>query len=91
VPPPRGCGHQPRPGAPGEPGALAKRYGLGGDALYRHSRNHLPPQLRAKLLAGPDIGTGPRSVLDVMLGMANDAVARQQRDLNVVAALVAIL
>jgi hypothetical protein len=34
--------------------ALAKRYQLGHDAIYRHSRNHLPPQLRAKLLAGPD-------------------------------------
>jgi hypothetical protein len=35
--------------------ALAKRYGLGSDALSRHSRNHLPPQLRAKLIAGPDL------------------------------------
>jgi hypothetical protein len=34
--------------------ALAKRYELGPDAIYRHSRNHLPPQLRANLLAGPD-------------------------------------
>jgi hypothetical protein len=34
--------------------ALAKRYGLHHDALYRHSKNHMPPQLRAKLLAGPD-------------------------------------
>jgi hypothetical protein len=36
-------------------GALAKRYGLGPDSLQRHARNHLPPQLRASLLAGPDI------------------------------------
>jgi hypothetical protein len=35
--------------------ALAKRYKLGVDSLYRHQRNgHLPAQLRAKLLAGPD-------------------------------------
>jgi hypothetical protein len=34
--------------------ALARRYQLGVDALYRHGRNHLPPQLRAQLLAGPD-------------------------------------
>jgi hypothetical protein len=36
-------------------GALAKRYGVGSDSLGRHARNHLPPQLRAALLAGPDI------------------------------------
>lgn len=35
--------------------ALARRYDLGADALRRHAKNHLPPQLRAKLLAGPDI------------------------------------
>ena len=35
--------------------ALAKRYHLGSDSLYRHSRNHLPAQLRAKLIAGPDL------------------------------------
>src|SRR5262245_7139262 len=35
--------------------ALAQRYGVGADAIGRHSRNHLPPQLRAKLLAGPDL------------------------------------
>lgn len=34
--------------------AIAKRYKLGSDSIYRHSRNHLPPQLRASLLAGPD-------------------------------------
>ena len=36
-------------------GALAKRYGLGPDSLQRHRLNHLPSQLRASLLAGPDI------------------------------------
>ncbi len=35
--------------------ALSRRYSLGVDALYRHSKNHLPPQLRAQLLAGPSI------------------------------------
>src|SRR5436190_7035986 len=35
--------------------ALAKRYKLHDDALLRHRRNHLPPQLRAKLIAGPDL------------------------------------
>ena len=35
--------------------ALAKRYRLGSDSIYRHSRAHLPPQLRATLIAGPDI------------------------------------
>lgn len=35
--------------------ALAKRYKLSTDAIYRHAKNHLPPQLRAKLLAGPDL------------------------------------
>jgi hypothetical protein len=35
--------------------ALAKRYGVGIHPIYRHAKNHLPPQLRAKLIAGPDI------------------------------------
>jgi hypothetical protein len=35
--------------------ALARRYKVGTDAIYRHSRNHLPPQLRAALIAGPSI------------------------------------
>jgi hypothetical protein len=35
--------------------ALATRYKLGPDSLYRHAKAHLPPQLRAALLAGPDI------------------------------------
>jgi len=34
--------------------ALARRYGVSTDALYRH-RRHIPPQLKAALLAGPDI------------------------------------
>jgi transposase-like protein len=36
-------------------GAVSKRYGISTDSVYRHRRNHLPPQLRAKLIAGPDI------------------------------------
>lgn len=35
--------------------ALARRYKLGERSLYRHAASHLPPQLRAKLLAGPDL------------------------------------
>lgn len=35
--------------------ALEKRYGVSHDSLGRHARHHLPPQLRAKLIAGPDI------------------------------------
>ncbi|MGV3553201.1 hypothetical protein [Rhizobium sp.] len=35
--------------------ALSQRYGVGTDALRRHGKNHLPPQLRAKLIAGPAI------------------------------------
>src|SRR6266403_946669 len=35
--------------------ALARRYQVHRDALYRHQKNHLPPQLRAQLIAGPDI------------------------------------
>jgi hypothetical protein len=36
-------------------GALSRRYQLGPDSLYRHAKAHLPPQLRASLLAGPSI------------------------------------
>ena len=35
--------------------ALSRRYKVSTDSLYRHSKAHLPPQLRAKLIAGPDI------------------------------------
>lgn len=35
--------------------ALAKRYRLGTDAIYRHAKRHLTAQLRASLLAGPSI------------------------------------
>jgi len=35
--------------------ALARRYRMNKDPLFRHKTNHLPPQLRAKLLAGPDL------------------------------------
>jgi hypothetical protein len=36
-------------------GALERRYGVGADALYRHRKNHLPAQLRARLVAGPSL------------------------------------
>lgn len=35
--------------------ALARRYGLSIDSLFRHRKAHLPPQLRAALIAGPDL------------------------------------
>lgn len=35
--------------------ALSRRYKVSTDSLYRHSNNHLPPQLRAKLIAGPSL------------------------------------
>lgn len=35
--------------------ALSRRYKVSIDSLYRHAKNHLPPQLRAKLIAGPSI------------------------------------
>src|SRR5215468_10622328 len=35
--------------------AIARRFKLGTDSVYRHGRNHLPPQLRAAVLAGPDL------------------------------------
>jgi len=35
--------------------ALSRRYKVSIDSLYRHSNRHLPPQLRAKLIAGPSI------------------------------------
>ena len=35
--------------------ALARRYAVSTDSLYRHRKAHLPAQLRAKLIAGPDI------------------------------------
>jgi hypothetical protein len=34
--------------------AIARRFKLSTDSLYRHSNGHLTPALRAKLLAGPD-------------------------------------
>jgi transposase-like protein len=34
--------------------ALARRYGPSPDSLYRHRKEHMPPQLKASLLAGPD-------------------------------------
>lgn len=35
--------------------ALSRRYKVSIDSLYRHSARHLPPQLRAKLIAGPSV------------------------------------
>lgn len=35
--------------------ALSRRYKISPDSIYRHSARHLPPQLRAKLIAGPAI------------------------------------
>jgi hypothetical protein len=35
--------------------SLGKRYGISHDSVSRHSKNHLPPQLRARLIAGPDL------------------------------------
>lgn len=35
--------------------AIAKRYRLGYRSLQRHASAHLPPQLRAQLIAGPDL------------------------------------
>ena len=35
--------------------AIARRFKLGIHSLYRHGRAHLPAQLRASLLAGPDL------------------------------------
>lgn len=35
--------------------ALARRYKVSIDSLYRHSARHLPPHLRAKLIAGPSV------------------------------------
>jgi hypothetical protein len=37
------------------PRALSRRYNIGIDAIYRHAKNHMPPQLRAKLTCGPSI------------------------------------
>jgi hypothetical protein len=35
--------------------AIARRFKLGVHSVYRHSQRHLAPQLRASLLAGPDL------------------------------------
>lgn len=37
------------------PRALARRFKVGSDSVYRHARTHLPAQLRAKLIASPDL------------------------------------
>jgi len=35
--------------------ALSRRYKVSTDSIYRHKKAHLPPTLRAKLIAGPDL------------------------------------
>lgn len=35
--------------------AIGRRYKISTDSLYRHRANHLPPTLRAQLIAGPDL------------------------------------
>jgi hypothetical protein len=35
--------------------SVAKRYGVSVDAVGRHAREHMPPQLRARLITGPDL------------------------------------
>jgi hypothetical protein len=37
------------------PTALARRYNVSTDSIYRHRAGHLPPQLRAALVAGPEL------------------------------------
>lgn len=59
--------------------ALAKRYKVGLFSIYRHSNNHLPPQLRAQLIAGPDLDidldrlreTESQSLLAHLVGLRN--------------------
>ena len=64
--------------------ALSRRYGISTDSLYRHSANHLPPQLRAKLVAGPSIegvdldrlrDTESQSLLMNLIGLRNRLLA----------------
>ena len=80
-------------------GALERRYGVGADALYRHRKNHLTPQLRAKLLAGPSIDnvdldrlreTESQSILAHLVNLRNRLfasldVAEEAGDSNMVA------
>ena len=33
--------------------AIGKKYGLSSDAVWRHGRNHVPPERRTELVAGP--------------------------------------
>jgi hypothetical protein len=55
--------------------ALAKRYRLGSDSIYRHSRAHLPPQLRATLIAGPS--TTGNSIMGPLLNVRRDAATKE--------------
>jgi hypothetical protein len=59
--------------------AAARRYGVSVDAVGRHAREHMPPQLRAKLIAGPDLDidlgrlreTESQSLLMHLVGLRN--------------------
>ncbi len=60
--------------------ALSKRYTLSVDSLYRHARRHLPPQLKARLIAGPALEgvdleclmqTESQSLLAHLVGLRN--------------------
>ena len=59
--------------------SIAKRYGVGFDSVGRHARNRMPPQLRAKLIAGPDLDidlgrlreTESQSLLMHLVGLRN--------------------
>jgi hypothetical protein len=58
---------------------VAKRYGVSIDAVGRHAREHMPPQLRAKLTAGLDLDidldrlreTESQSLLVHLVGLRN--------------------
>jgi hypothetical protein len=56
--------------------ALSRRYDMSTDSLYRHAKNHLPPQLRAKLIAGPDIETSTST--DLRLGSFSEFAPRTE-------------
>jgi hypothetical protein len=52
---PRARGHRPGISRGVSVTALARRYKLGTDSIYRHKARHLPATVRAKLLLGPDL------------------------------------
>jgi len=59
--------------------SIAKRYGVSIDAVGRWAQKHMPPQLRAKLVAGPDLDidldrlreTESQSMLMHLVGLRN--------------------